>query len=314
MTKQLSAGILTVMFAVPTIIWGSGALAAESHRGHSAHHKMAKSTVTSACEPKLHFTDEAESRPGGALYKGPAVAHHGQHSKQMSHMKGAHMDHNPRQGGAFFMAPDKMHHIEGVYSPKCGLQIFFYNAFTQPIRADRFKAFVRIEPQKEDEPEVLRFLAPSKDGSILKTHIGSEVTPPFDIEAFVKFPQSDEPQLFTIKVAPKQSSAKMPEGAIAIDIKNGEVIGKNVVRVKQGDRIVLYVTSDRKIALHLHGYDVERTVRPDSPAIIAFTANATGRFPVTSHGVTVADAAHKEESGHDGHGEKAVIYLEVHPR
>jgi len=132
------------------------------------------------------------------------VAHHNDHEKQMMQMKGAHMDHSPRQGGSFFMAPDKMHHLEGVYSAKCGLRLFFYNAFTQPIRADRFKAFIRIVPQKEDEPEVLRFLEPSKDGSILQATIGGDVSPPFDIEALVKFPQSDEPQLFTIKVPSKK--------------------------------------------------------------------------------------------------------------
>ena len=201
MIKRLYASTLVATIAVPAMVYGSGALAADASEGHGAQHKMAKPAATTTCEPKLHITDEAESKPGGALYKGPAVAHHGQHGKQqMPQMKGAHMDHNPRQGGAFFMAPDKMHHIEGVYSRNCGLQIFFYNAFTQPIRADRFKAFVRVVPQKEDEPEVLRFLAPSKDGSILMARIGDEVTPPFDIEAFVKFPQSDEPQLFTIKV------------------------------------------------------------------------------------------------------------------
>ncbi len=178
--------------------------AAEHKMGHGKHHQMTKPAISATCTPKLHITAEAESKPGGAHYKGPAVTHHGNHQKPMAHMKGAHMDHKPRQGGSFFMAPDKMHHIEGVYSAKCGLRVFFYNAFTQPIRADRFKAFVRIIPKKEDEPEVLRFLKPSKEGSILHSSIGSDVSRPFDIEAFVKFPQNDEPQLFTIKVPAKE--------------------------------------------------------------------------------------------------------------
>jgi hypothetical protein len=275
---------------------------------------MAKSAASVTCAPKLHFTDAAESRPGGALYKGPLVAHHGKKTMQMPEMKGAHMDHSPRQRGAFFMAPDRMHHIEGVYSRQCGLQVFFYNAFTQPIRADRFRAFVRVVPQKEDEPEILRFLTPSKDGSILSARIGDEISRPFDIEAYVKFPQSDEPQLFTIKIAAKPALAKIPEGAIVVDIKNGMVAGKRVIRVKQGDRIVLHVTSDREIAFHLHGYDLERTVRPDRPVTLSFTAKATGRFPVTSHGVAVADTGHDKGSGRDGHGEKPLVYLEVHPK
>lgn len=314
MIKQLHTGALVVAIAVPAMVYSVGALAADAQKGHGAHNKMAKSAASVTCAPKLHFTDAAESRPGGALYKGPLVAHHGKKTMQMPEMKGAHMDHSPRQRGAFFMAPDRMHHIEGVYSRQCGLQVFFYNAFTQPIRADRFRAFVRVVPQKEDEPEILRFLTPSKDGSILSARIGDEISRPFDIEAYVKFPQSDEPQLFTIKIAAKPALAKIPEGAIVVDIKNGMVAGKRVIRVKQGDRIVLHVTSDREIAFHLHGYDLERTVRPDRPVTLSFTAKATGRFPVTSHGVAVADTGHDKGSGRDGHGEKPLVYLEVHPK
>lgn len=212
MTKRLYAAILTATFAVPVMIYGFGTFAAESHGGHSTQHKIDNSAAIIKCDPKLDITKAAESKPGGALYNGPSVVHHGQHGSQIPQMKGAHMDHSPRQGGAFFMAPDKIHHVEGVYSRRCGLQMFFYNAFIQPVRADRFKVFVRVIPQKEDEPEVLRFLASSKDGSILRARIGDDVTPPFDIEAFVKFPQTDEPQLFTIKVTQRSVERHREQG------------------------------------------------------------------------------------------------------
>ena len=201
---RLAFAIQLALIAGPAMIYGLDLSAAEKPMRHGSHHQMKKPSMSAACVPKLHITDEAEKKPGGAHYKGSVVAHHNDHEKQMMQMKGAHMDHSPRQGGSFFMAPDKMHHLEGVYSAKCGLRLFFYNAFTQPIRADRFKAFIRIVSQKEDEPEVLRFLEPSKDGSILQATIGGDVSPPFDIEALVKFPQSDEPQLFTIKVPSKK--------------------------------------------------------------------------------------------------------------
>ena len=201
---RLAFAIQLALIAGPAMIYGLDLSAAEKPMRHGSHHQMKKPSMSAACVPKLHITDEAEKKPGGAHYKGSVVAHHNDHEKQMMQMKGAHMDHSPRQGGSFFMAPDKMHHLEGVYSAKCGLRLFFYNAFTQPIRADRFKAFIRIVPQKDDEPEVLRFLSPSKDGSILQTLIGGDVFPPFNIEVFVKFPQSDELQLFTIKVPVKK--------------------------------------------------------------------------------------------------------------
>jgi hypothetical protein len=59
-------------------------------------------------------------------------------------------------------------------------------------------------------------------------------------------------------------------------------------------------TSDRRIVLHLHGYDLEATVTPAAPASMKFTASIAGRFPVSEH-------AHGP--GHH----RAVLYLEVHP-
>ncbi|MDP6257780.1 MAG: hypothetical protein QGH63_01685, partial [Rhodospirillales bacterium] len=159
---RLAFAIQLALIAGPAMIYGLDLSAAEKPMRHGSHHQMKKPSMSAACVPKLHITDEAEKKPGGAHYKGSVVAHHKNHQQQMMQMKGAHTDHSPRQGGSFFMAPDKMHHLEGVYSAKCGLRLFFYNAFTQPIRADRFKAFIRIVPQKDDEPEVLRFLSPSK--------------------------------------------------------------------------------------------------------------------------------------------------------
>jgi hypothetical protein len=72
------------------------------------------------------------------------------------------------------------------------------------------------------------------------------------------------------------------------------------VRVRKGDEVELKWSSDRRIVLHLHGYDLETTVTPQSPARMAFTASLAGRFPVSEH-------AHGK--GHH----RAVLYLEVHP-
>ena len=56
-----------------------------------------------------------------------------------------------------------------------------------------------------------------------------------------------------------------------------------LIRVKQGDAVRLRWSTDRPIALHLHGYDIETKVEPGAVAEMTFTARATGRFPVEEH-------------------------------
>lgn len=96
--------------------------------------------------------------------------------------------------------------------------------------------------------------------------------------------------------------ATVPEGAIVIEIKERKVVGNRTIRVKVGDKIHLHWISDEKAELHLHGYNIEFTVTPGRPKAMKFTANASGRFPVTSHGFG------------EGHGHSALIYLEVLPK
>jgi len=265
--------------------------------------------AAASCEVSTQFSEEAERKPGGSLNEGPPTVHHGTHGShdqqkmQMPEMKGAHMDHNSRHGGSFFMAPDKMHHLEATYSKDCGIQVFFFNAFTEAIRADRFRAFVTVVPASEDEPELIRFLSPSKNGAILETGIGNTVTRPFDIKLYVKFPETDEPELFSIKVKAGHAAAVKADTTAALAIKNGNLVGSKVVRVKQGQTVELRWSSDEAVELHLHGYDIVAKPKPGAPAVMRFKAHATGRYPVTAHG-----------HGHgDGHAENTMLYLEVHP-
>ena len=75
---------------------------------------------------------------------------------------------------------------------------------------------------------------------------------------------------------------------------------QRVVRVRQGDEVTLRWTSDGPYTLHLHGYDLEAKVAPETPVSIRFSARASGRFPIEIHGARVQ--------------ERTVGYLEVHPR
>lgn len=190
---------------------------------HDRHSKKAHGTPgmeTETCDLGIRFTEAAERRPGGALYA-KATAHaqmggvqdqqmamtpgsegmqdHAAHAGAMATVPKMHERHNPQHGGEqFFMAPDKLHHLEPVYSERCGLRVVFYNAHSEAIRPDSFRAFARVIPSSKMEPERMRFLELSADGSVLQAELGSDLTPPFEAELYVRFPESDDPELFNV--------------------------------------------------------------------------------------------------------------------
>jgi FtsP/CotA-like multicopper oxidase with cupredoxin domain len=87
-----------------------------------------------------------------------------------------------------------------------------------------------------------------------------------------------------------------------LSIRNGMLVGEErVIRVKQGDVVTLRWTTDKALAIHLHGYDIEMPLSPAAPVSMQFTARASGRFPIEIH-------AH----GQGGH--RTLVHVEVHPR
>lgn len=93
---------------------------------------------------------------------------------------------------------------------------------------------------------------------------------------------------------------------IEIAVKDGKIDGPRTIRVHQGDAVSLRIASDRPMALHLHGYDLERTAGPEAPAMFEFTARATGRFSIEEH---LPESATKR-----GAHAPALLYLEVLPK
>lgn len=79
------------------------------------------------------------------------------------------------------------------------------------------------------------------------------------------------------------------------------------IRVKEGDVVRLRWTTDQPVIVHLHGYDIEQRLVPGRVTELAFTAYATGRFPVHIHA--------QEERGAGGtHEEAPLVVIEVYPR
>lgn len=100
-----------------------------------------------------------------------------------------------------------------------------------------------------------------------------------------------------------------PSRVVDFGISDGKVFGPGIVgdarggptfRVRQGERIELRWTSDRKVDVHIHGYGIEVTVPAGRPTSTMFQARAAGRFPVETHGAL---------GGH-----QTLLYIEVQPR
>lgn len=112
----------------------------------------------------------------------------------------SHGMHKGQNGGLFFMAPNLIHHVELVFSEKCGFSVIIFNAFTKPIKVNEFQAFIKYIPEDEDQMEIVRFLSPSGDSSLLKATDFPEIDGPYEIVLYLKFPKSEEPALFNFPV------------------------------------------------------------------------------------------------------------------
>lgn len=50
--------------------------------------------------------------------------------------------------------------------------------------------------------------------------------------------------------------------------------------VREGDTLTMRVTTDRKVVLHIHGYDLKRELVPGETAVLSVTATLSGRFEI----------------------------------
>ena len=82
---------------------------------------------------------------------------------------------------------------------------------------------------------------------------------------------------------------------------------QHVLRVEKDDAVRLIVTSDMPGEIHLHGYRLQAQLAPGTPAVIAFKAHATGRYPLEWHGAGAAAAA-------GAHRAPPLATLEVRPK
>jgi len=96
------------------------------------------------------------------------------------------------------------------------------------------------------------------------------------------------------------------EHRMEVHIQDRQVVGGvQTHRFILGDVISMHWYTEESTEVHLHGYDVKIQLEHDKPTLMLIEANATGRFPVTSHGFG---------SGHDHSDHHQVLmYVEVLP-
>lgn len=113
--------------------------------------------------------------------------------------------------------------------------------------------------------------------------------------------------LMALTLIPLAVRAAAEPRVIELAIRDGALPeDQRVIRVHQGDQVTLRWTTDKPFTIHLHGYDIEKTLSPKAPTTMHFSAKATGRFAIEIH--------HKSEHGSDQGEEATIGYLEVHPR
>ena len=89
---------------------------------------------------------------------------------------------------------------------------------------------------------------------------------------------------------------------IELAIHDGEVAPQaRILTVSQDDEVVVRITSDKPLHIHLHGYDLETDIGPNVVTPLRFTASATGRFPIEIHGERIRK-------------HQPIAYVEVRPR
>lgn len=108
-----------------------------------------------------------------------------------------------------------------------------------------------------------------------------------------------EERLFVLSSGAASRPAAIEPEMLDVTLAGGALAGgSDTFRAALGDLVVLRWASDSELELHLHGYDVEAEVAPDSPMTMIFEATIPGRFPIEAHGAA---------------GEATLLYVEVLP-
>jgi len=114
-----------------------------------------------------------------------------------------HQNHRPQHGGAFFMAEDNIHHLEGVLISPGTFRVYLYDAYTVPLTPDGVKETNGTVEVGESGKDI--HLRPNLDISTLEADISSAaVSFPITLTLRLHLPgeaPDAKPELFTFDFA-----------------------------------------------------------------------------------------------------------------
>jgi heavy metal-binding protein len=102
-----------------------------------------------------------------------------------------HGNHNPQHGGAFFMAPDNWHHLEGSYFAPGTFRLYLYDDFTRPLPVAQVRATQARLILTKDGKE----LPLVRNGRFLEARVG-KLPFPAVMQAKVRFKPEEPEHLF----------------------------------------------------------------------------------------------------------------------
>ena len=111
-----------------------------------------------------------------------------------------HQNHRPQHGGAFFMAEDNIHHLEGVLIDPGTFRLYLYDAYTVGLPPEDVKdthGMVEIGDTGAGKEIALK---PSDDGRTLEANLGPKVSFPITLTVRLHLPgeaPDAKPELFT---------------------------------------------------------------------------------------------------------------------
>jgi heme/copper-type cytochrome/quinol oxidase subunit 2 len=81
---------------------------------------------------------------------------------------------------------------------------------------------------------------------------------------------------------PDTPAAGPRERTFDLSVEEGEMSPSDI-SVKEDDRVKFRISSDKPMEFHMHGYDLEREIKPGQTTELHFEADLTGRFEIEDH-------------------------------